>query len=61
MTLTIGINIAIFSLIALLHLVRLLFQWPVQFAGWNVPLWLNVVFVIMAGVLIYLNAKYWIQ
>ena len=51
------VNIGIFSVLGLIHVARLFMQWDVQFAGWSVPLWLNGVFVVLAGVLVYLNAK----
>ncbi|MEK6901140.1 MAG: hypothetical protein AABX37_02260 [Nanoarchaeota archaeon] len=44
-------------MLGLIHVARLFMQWDVQFAGWSVPLWLNGVFVVLAGVLVYLNAK----
>lgn len=51
------INVALFSLIGLIHLSRLLWQWEVSFAGWDVPLWLNGLFFILAGLLVWVNAK----
>lgn len=51
------INIVFFSLIALLHLVRLILQWPAQIASWIIPVWLSAVGVIIAVVLAYVNGK----
>ena len=38
----------IFSLIAVLHLLRLVFQWPAEIAGWAVPMWFSVVALLVA-------------
>ena len=43
----------IFSLIALLHLFRLLFGWNANIGGWVVPHWLSWVALIVAGYLAY--------
>ena len=43
----------IFLLIAVLHLLRLVFGWEAVFEGWNVPQWLSVVALIVAGYLAY--------
>lgn len=32
---------AVFSLIALGHLSRLVFEWPILLGGWTVPFWVN--------------------
>jgi hypothetical protein len=39
----------VFALVALLHLLRLVYGWEVTFAGWVVPLWLSVIGLIVAG------------
>jgi hypothetical protein len=39
----------IFALVALLHLLRLVYGWEVTFAGWVVPLWISVIGLIVAG------------
>jgi hypothetical protein len=41
----------IFFLVALLHLIRLVWQWPVIIGDWYVPAWVSVVGVIVAGFL----------
>jgi len=51
------LNAGLFSVIGLVHLSRVIWQWEVSFAGWNVPLWLNGVFVILASVLAWVNWK----
>ena len=41
----------IFGVIGFLHVVRLLLAWPVQIAGWIVPLWISWVGILAAGTL----------
>ena len=43
------IGAVVFALVALLHLLRLVYGWEVTFAGWVVPLWLSVIGLIVAG------------
>lgn len=45
------IAIAVFSLVALLHLLRLVFGWEVIIAGIIIPFWVSVIGLIVAGVL----------
>jgi hypothetical protein len=47
------VTAAIFSLIALLHLVRIFFGWSVMLASWSVPMWLSWVALIVTGALAY--------
>ncbi len=44
---------AIFALIALGHVSRLIFQWPILLGGWAVPLWVNGVALLISGYLAY--------
>jgi hypothetical protein len=39
----------VFALVALAHLLRLVYGWEVTLAGWLVPLWVSVVGLIVAG------------
>jgi hypothetical protein len=39
----------LFSLLAVMQLVRLLLRWPVQVAGVAVPLWPSVLAVVITG------------
>ena len=55
--LTWKLNVFFFSLVLLLHLIRLVFGFEVQFAGWNVPLWLSGLAVLVLAFLLYLNYK----
>ena len=42
---------AIFAVVALMHLLRLFFDWPAQIAGWAVPIWVSWIGVVAAGAL----------
>ena len=53
-----GINVILFSLIGILHLLRAAFQWNVDINGWMVPVWLSVIGVIIGTVMVYFNAKH---
>ena len=44
----------IFGIIALLHLLRSILNWPASIAGLNVPVWLSYVAVVVAGYLAWL-------
>ena len=39
----------VLALVALAHLLRLVYGWEVTLAGWIVPLWVSVVGLIVAG------------
>ena len=43
----------IFSLVAFLHLARIVFGWSVVIGDWSVPMWLSWVGLIVAGALAY--------
>jgi len=51
------VHVLLFSLIGLLHLLRILFQWNIVFGTWFVPYWLNVLALLLAFLLLYLNIK----
>lgn len=44
---------AIFLVIAVLHLLRLLLRWDVSIGGWDVPMWLSGVAIIVSAYLGY--------
>lgn len=52
---TLLVNVIVFDLVALLHLLRILFSWKAQIAGLEVPLWLSAVAVVLAGYLAWNN------
>jgi hypothetical protein len=47
------VSAAIFFLVALLHLARIVFGWSAVIGGWSVPMWLSWVGIIVAGALAY--------
>ncbi len=54
------IAIGLFVLIALLHVVRLLFQWEVVVNGVIIPLWVSLIGFIISGalaVMVYLECR----
>lgn len=48
---------AIFGVVAVLHLVRILIGWSIVVGGWTVPVWVSWVGFIIAGTLSYYGAK----
>lgn len=42
---------SIFGLVAIAHLVRLIFHWPAQIGTWVIPIWLSWILLFLAGVL----------
>jgi hypothetical protein len=47
------LSAAIFSLVALLHLARVVFGWSAVIGDWSLPMWLSWVAIIVAGALAY--------
>ena len=47
------VTLVVFSLIALLHALRLVYDWNAVIAGWEVPMWLSGLSVIVSGFLAY--------
>jgi hypothetical protein len=43
----------IFSLVALLHLARIVFGWSAVIGGWSVPMWLSWIALVVTGTLAY--------
>jgi hypothetical protein len=48
----------IFTLVVLLHLVRIFEDWPVIIGDWSVPTWVSWAGVIVAGVLAIVGFKF---
>jgi hypothetical protein len=40
---------AIFSIVALVHLLRIYFGWPLLIGNWDIPMWISWVAVVVAG------------
>lgn len=47
----------IFSVVAVLHLLRLIFRWDVILGDWEVPIWISFVGVLGGGFLAYMGFK----
>ena len=47
----------IFTLVALLHLLRLVMGWSVVIDSWTVPMWVSWVGLVVAGGLSYYGAR----
>ena len=47
----------IFTLVALIHLLRIYMDWPVVIGNWEVPMWLSWVGLIVAGGLSYFGLR----
>jgi len=56
-----AVNTGIFSLIAVLHALRIFFRWPAQIGSFSIPIWLSVIAVLVAGLLAYANWKLYKQ
>ena len=48
----------IFSVIAVLHLARLVLDWNAAIAGWSVPMWLSWVAIVVAVVFAYYGFRF---
>ena len=48
-----NITLAVFSLIAALHALRLVYGWGAIIGGWEVPMWLSGLAVVFSGYLAY--------
>lgn len=47
----------IFSIVAILHLLRLIFGWEVIMGNWQIPIWVSFVGVGVSGFLAYIAFK----
>jgi len=47
------ITAALFLIIAVLHLLRMIFGWPAQIGGLGIPLWASWIALIITGALAY--------
>jgi hypothetical protein len=43
----------VFALVALLQALRIYMAWPVTIGGWNAPMWISWIAVVVAGGLSY--------
>lgn len=47
----------IFAAIGILHLLRVLYEWPAYIGGWVVPMWISWLVVIVAVLLVWSGLK----
>ncbi len=47
-----------FLVVAVAHLLRLLMRWSVVINGWNVPFWVSVVALVVAGFLAFEGCRH---
>ena len=55
--LALTLNLIFFLIVFVIHLLRLILGFEVNFASWAVPSWISIVAVFVIGILIYLNYK----
>ncbi|MDP3142787.1 MAG: hypothetical protein Q8N14_02420 [Candidatus Omnitrophota bacterium] len=48
-----NVTLVVFSLIALLHVLRLVYGWSAVIAGWEVPMWMSGAAVVFFAYLAY--------
>jgi hypothetical protein len=42
---------AVFGAVALVHVIKLFLDWPVQVAGWVLPIWVSWIAILAGGTL----------
>jgi hypothetical protein len=47
----------IFTLVALLHLMRIVLDWPAVIGGWDIPMWVSWVGLVVATALAFFGFK----
>jgi branched-subunit amino acid permease len=52
------INVIVFAIVAIFHLLRVLLNWDLQIGNWLAPVWLSVIAVIITATMVYLNSKH---
>ncbi len=48
----------VFSLVFVLHVLRLVLKWDAVIGGWNVPNWVSIIALILSGTLAYFAFKF---
>ena len=51
------ITAALFLVIAVLHLLRIIFGWPAQIGGLDIPLWASWLALVVSGALAYFGFR----
>ena len=49
---------ALFAIVALAHVLRLLQGWEIVVAGWTVPMWVSVIGLIVTGLLAFFGLRF---
>ena len=49
------VTATLFLIVAIMHLLRIIFGWPVEIGGLNIPFWVSWLGVLVAGALAYLG------
>ena len=52
-----GITAALFLIIALLHLLRIVFGWPAEIGGVGIPMWASWLALVVTGALAYVGFR----
>ena len=47
----IAVSTLIFAFIAVLQLIRILYEWDVSISDWHLPIWVSVVAIVVAGLM----------
>jgi len=47
------VTATLFLIVAIMHLLRIIFGWPVEIGGLNIPFWVSWLGVLVAGALAY--------
>lgn len=48
----------VFSLVFVLHVLRLVLKWDAVIGGWSVPNWVSIIALILSGTLAYFAFKF---
>jgi hypothetical protein len=51
------VTAVLFLVVALLHLLRIILDWPAQIGGFSIPLWASWLALVVAGALSYLGFR----
>jgi hypothetical protein len=52
------VTAALFLVIALLHLLRIIFGWPAQIGGLDIPVWVSWLALVITGTLAYVGFRH---
>jgi len=53
------VTASLFLIIAVLHLLRIIFGWPARIGGLDIPLWLSWVALLVTGALAWFGFRRW--